>query len=156
MSGVGAVVTLGIGEEVFAVPVGRVQEILEMRHITRLPNTPRHVLGVIDVRGNGVSVIDLRRVLRLEEVKDDDATRIIVLWIEEGERRARIAMRADQVFEVTMLDEDSVEEVPEADILRWNHDLVAGIGRRNGSFVSLLDLDRMVSAFPMPKRSSAA
>lgn len=145
---VGPVVTFGIGEETFAIPVTRVQEILEMGHVLHLPGTPDHVLGVIDVRGDGVSVVDLRRVMHLGPGVDDAATRIIVVWIAADDRQARVAMRADRVFEVAMLDDDRTEPVPEAELLRWDDALLSGIGRRDGGFVALLDLDRMFRAFP--------
>lgn len=150
MNDIGQVVTLGIGEDRFAVPVSRVQEILEARRISRLPNAPAHVLGVIDVRGTGVSVVDLRRLLHLETVSDDESTRILVLWVETEGRRSCIALRADRVFEVTNFDDDRIEPVPDAELLRWDARLVTGIGRHNGDFVTLLDLDKMLETFPAP------
>ena len=103
MNGVGTVVTFGVGDETFAIPVSKVQEVLEMRQISRLPDSPGHVLGVIDVRGHGVSVIDLRKVMKLPDQDDGDATRIIVLWLDEDDLVARVAMRADRVYEGTLL-----------------------------------------------------
>ncbi|MBL3571009.1 chemotaxis protein CheW [Rhodovulum sp. BSW8] len=148
MSGIGQVVTLGVGDERFAVPVDRVQEILDRRRIARIPNAPAHVLGVIDVRGTGVSVVDLRVVLGLPAAEEDDATRIVVLWLETGRRRAQVALRTDRVFEVAALDGDRVEDVPEAQLLNWDKRLISGIGRRQGEFVTLLDLDRLFDALP--------
>jgi len=156
MTGIGQVVTLGVGDERFAVPVGRVQEILDRRRISRIPNAPAHVLGVIDVRGTGVSVVDLRAVLGLPHAADDDATRIVVLWVETGGRRAKVALRTDRVFEVAAFDDDRVEPVPEADLLHWDHRLVKGIGRRDGAFVTLLDLDRFFAAFPAGSAATTA
>ncbi len=147
VTGLGQVVTLGVAEDLFAIPVTRVQEILDRRQIARLPDAPPHVLGVIDVRGAGVSVIDLRSILGLAPKDEDDSTRILVLWIEEGGRKARIAMRADRVIEVCELDEDRLEPVPEAELLNWDHRTVAGLGRRAGAFVSVLDIDRLQQVF---------
>lgn len=140
----GPVLTFGLDQEVLAIPVERVQEILEMGRVTRLPASPPHILGVIDLRGESLSLLDLRCLMRLPPVADDAATRVVVLWVEQGGRRARVAMRADRVYEVTMLDEDKVEPLPEADLLQWDGAMLAGLGRRNGAFVALLDLDRMV------------
>lgn len=156
MTTVGQVVTLGIGDERFAVPVGRVQEILDRRRITRIPNAPAHVMGVIDVRGTGVSVVDLRAILGLPRAEDDDATRIVVLWIETGGRRAQVALRTDRVFEVAELDDGRIEPVPEADLLRWDNRLIGGIGRRHGAFVTLIDLDRLFESFPAGADSALA
>ncbi|WP_298498047.1 chemotaxis protein CheW [uncultured Maritimibacter sp.] len=148
MNGVGTVVTFGVGDETFAIPVSKVQEVLEMRQISRLPDSPGHVLGVIDVRGHGVSVIDLRKVMKLPDQDDGDATRIIVLWLDEDDLVARVAMRADRVYEVTLLDDDRIEPVPEAELLRWDCRLVTGLGRRHEAFVALIDLDHLFAALP--------
>ena len=148
MSVVGTVVTFGVGDETFAIPVSKVQEVLEMRQISRLPGSPDHVLGVIDVRGHGVSVIDLRRIMKLPEEGDSEATRIIVLWLDEADLDARVAMRADRVYEVTLLDDDRIEPVPKAELLRWDAGLVSGLGRRHEAFVALLDLDRLFASLP--------
>ncbi|TCO71603.1 chemotaxis protein CheW [Rhodovulum euryhalinum] len=156
MTGIGQVVTLGVGDERFAVPVGRVQEILDRRRISRIPNAPAHVMGVIDVRGAGVSVVDLRAVLGLPSAAEDDATRIVVLWVETAGRRAQVALRTDRVFEVAAFDDDRVEPVPEADLLNWDHRLVKGIGRREGEFVTLLDLDRLFATFPAGAPAAAS
>ncbi|WP_339112610.1 chemotaxis protein CheW [Thioclava sp. GXIMD2076] len=159
-AGLGQVVILGVAEDLFAIPVSRVQEILDRRQIARLPDAPPHVLGVIDVRGAGVSVIDLRSILGLAPKAEDDSTRILVLWIEEGGRKARIAMRADRVIEVRELDNDRLDPVPEAELLHWDHRTIAGLGRRAGEFVSVLDIDRLQQVFggsvPQAPRISAA
>ncbi|MGO4855394.1 chemotaxis protein CheW [Phaeovulum sp. W22_SRMD_FR3] len=139
----GQVVTLAIGEDLFAVPVTRVMEILDQRRIARLPQAPRHLLGVIDVRGDGVAVVDLRALLGCEVIGDIDSSRILVLWVQTPERRAVIGLRADRVIEVTMLDDGVIAPLAEAKMLNWDERLVAGIGRRNGDFVTVLDLDRM-------------
>ena len=74
-------VTLGVAEEKFAAPVTKVQEILDMRTISRLPRAPENLLGMIDVRGQGVPVVDLRRTLGMEPAPDTENTRIVVLAI---------------------------------------------------------------------------
>lgn len=144
MSQLGQVVTLGIGDELFAIPVTRVMEILDQQQITRLPQAPRHLLGLIDVRGESVAVVDLRALLDRSALDDIDSTRILVLWLHTADRRAVIALRADRVIEVTELDDNGkVAPLAEAKLLQWQERMVAGIGRRNGAFVTVLDLDRM-------------
>src|SRR5690606_39620237 len=64
-------VTLGVAEDLFAAPIERVQEILEMRPIARLPRAPANLLGMIDVRSRAVPVIDLRATLGLPLVAED-------------------------------------------------------------------------------------
>lgn len=140
-------VTLGCGEELFAVPVERVQEILDLCPIARLPHAPAHLLGVIDVRGDDVAVADLRTMLGLESGTDTAATRIVVLWLQRHGRRAVIALKADRVIEVTNLDENSFGDVPEASLFALDDRLIAGIGRCQGKFVNVLDLDTMFETY---------
>lgn len=149
MSGFGQIVTLGIGDDLFALPVERVQEILDIRPITRLPNAPPHLLGVIDVRGQDVTVASLHRVLGLAPEPDTEATRIVVFCVAHEGRRAVLALKADRVIEVCTLDQDSVAQVPEARLFRWSERMITGIGRCGGRFVTVLDLDRMFDVSTM-------
>lgn len=135
-------VTLGIAGETFAAPVGRVQEILEVQPISRIPNAPASFLGMIDVRGQGVPVIDLRMKLGLEAASDTVNTRILVLRVGMDGRELTLGLKADRVFEVTALDETVLEEPPQIGV-RWDSELITGIGRRNGAFVTVLDLERL-------------
>jgi purine-binding chemotaxis protein CheW len=147
-------VMLGCGDGLFAVPVARVQEILDLCPISRLPHAPPHLLGLIDVRGDSVAVADLRRILGQGPATDTPATRIIVLWVTLAGRRAVIALKADRVIEVAGLDDGILGPVPEKRLFNWDNRLIAGIGRRNGSFVTVLDLDRMFGdiAHDLPAR----
>ncbi len=98
---------------------------------------------MIDVRGDSIAVADLRMLLGRTVADDSRATRIVVLWVMRAGRRAQIALKADRVIEVAQLDEGSIGPVPEKGLLNWNDRMVAAIGRRHGSFVTVLDLDRM-------------
>lgn len=155
MNEIGPVLTFLVGEETFAVPVSGVQEILDLCQVSRLPGAPRHIRGLIDVRGDAVAVIDLRRIMGLGDGEDDAQTRMIVLLVPDGAGDlARVAMRADRVFEVTALDQDRIDPLPAADLLRWKQASVSGIGRRNGDFVALLDIKGMVNSFPPPRQAA--
>lgn len=135
-------VTLGIAGETFAAPVGRVQEILEVQPISRIPNAPASFLGMIDVRGQGVPVIDLRMKLGLEAASDTVNTRILVLRVHMDGRELILGLKADRVFEVTALDNTVLEQPPQIGV-RWSSELITGVGRRNGAFVTVLDLERL-------------
>lgn len=136
-------VTLGVGTEIFAAPVTRVQEILDMRPIARLPQAPPHLLGMIDVRGQGIPVLDLRLTLGMDDAQDTENTRILVLSLTGERGETVIGLRADRVFEVTVLDSDSLEPPPAVQT-GWSGHCIEGIGRRNGNFVTVLDLDRLL------------
>lgn len=142
MSGTTQFVTLGAGAEVYAAPVEKVQEILEMRPIARLPRTPANLLGMIDVRSESVPVVDLCATLGIDPVENDVNTRIVVLRLSIEGRETVLGLRTDRVFEVTVLDSEQLDPPPSTG-RRWDSDIVAGIGRRNGSFVTVLDLERL-------------
>src|ERR1700747_323109 len=95
-------VTLGVAEERFAVPGERVREILQVQPVARLPNAPHYFLGMIDVRGQGVPVVDLRQKLGLGECRDNENTRIIVLQVASDGRDLILGLKTDRVFEVTV------------------------------------------------------
>ena len=143
MSGVGQVLTLGVGTATYAVPVTSVQEILDLRPITVLPDAPMHLIGVIDVRGEGVAVMDLATLLGAVGGGESDGTRIVVLRLTVAGTAVVLGLKADRVYEVTELDGGKVDPLPESQLLKWNSRFVAGLGRRHGAFVALLDLDRM-------------
>lgn len=138
-------VTFGLAEEVFAVPVASVQEILELRPIVRMPLAPRFLLGLIDVRSANVPVIDLRTKLGFAAGHDGIDTRIIVLRAKISGREALVGLKTDRVFEVASLDSDDLEAVPDVGV-RWDSSSISGVGRRNGRFVTVLDLDCMFKA----------
>lgn len=159
MAGTSQYVTLGVADELFAAPVERVQEILELRAIARLPRSPETLLGMIDLRGQGIPVIDLRRTLGMAETADTHNTRIIVLNVLAEGRAVTLALKADRVFEVTVLDAEALDQAPEVGVA-WSVRAIRGIGRRNGAFVTVLDLDRLFAgpalAGAMPGEAQAA
>lgn len=138
-------VTLGLDGEVFAVEVDRVREILDLCPISRLPNAPPFMMGMIDVRGEGVVVVDLRVKLGLPPVPATPETRIVVLEIELDGRPRLMGLVADKVFEVTPLADSPPEAAPEVGV-RWRSDYIRGISRRDGKFVIIFDLCRLFSS----------
>lgn len=147
-------VTLGVAEEIFAAPVTKVLEILDMRPVARLPRAPANLLGMIDVRGEGVPVLDLRLTLGMETAPDTENTRIVVLAINGQDGIVTLGLRADRVFEVTVLDHETLDPPPPISA-GWGDQVIEGIGRRNGEFVTVLDLDRLLGSTPLPATRAA-
>src|SRR6185312_10986776 len=106
-------VTLGLDDEVFAVPVELVREILDMRQPFRIPEAPAHLAGLIDVRGQAVPVVDLRLKLGLSPRPPSADTRILVLDVPVEGRDLSLGLIADRVFEVTALDPGSIAPPPD-------------------------------------------
>ncbi len=138
-------VTLGVGREVFAVGVDAVREILDLQPMAALPNAPPFLMGIIDVRGEVVPIISLRRKLGLSADIPGEHTRILVAEIPVEGRALLLGLMADRVFEVTALDESGVDTPPEIGV-RWRSDYIRAIGRRSGQFVIVFDLGRLFSS----------
>ncbi|MDR3440643.1 chemotaxis protein CheW [Telmatospirillum sp.] len=138
-------VTLGIDREVFAVDVDKVREILDARQVSRVPHAPPFMLGMIDVRGRSVPVIDLRVKLGLPATDATEHTRIIVLDIDTRGKTLTMGVLADRVFEVTPLDDHDMEPPPDVGT-QWRSDYIRGVGRRGDSFVIVFDLPRLFSS----------
>lgn len=138
-------VTLGVAGELFAAPVEQVQEILDMRPVAKLPQAPPNLLGMTDVRGEGIPVLDLRLTLGMADAEDTENTRIVVLRVARDGSQQTVGLRTDRVYEVTVLDAETLDPPPAING-GWHDHAVAGIGRRNGSFVTVLDLDRLLGS----------
>lgn len=135
----GTVVTFGLGEALFALPVAEVIEIIDAEAPAPLPRAPAHLLGLIDRRGQSVPVADLRGLLGLAPRADHGDTRIIVMNLPgAGEPPHAVGLRVDRVIEVARLDGEGPVPLAEAGLLRWDERMVAGIGRREGRFVTVL------------------
>lgn len=138
-------VTLGIDREVFAVPVETVLEILDMRELFRVPDAPPHFAGLIDVRGRGVPVIDLRVKLGLPAAAVTEGTRIMVLEIPIAGRQLVLGLVADRVYEVASLDDGKLEPAPDIGT-KWRSEYIRGVGRRGEHFVVVFDLSRLFAS----------
>lgn len=147
-------VTLGVGDEVFAVEVHRVHEILDFVPIVRLPNAPAHVLGMIDVRRRAVPVVDLRVKLGLSPTVRTENSRILVLDVDVAGRTVVLGLLADRVYEVTDLADHAIEPPPDIG-MRWRSDYIRGVGRRGASFVIIFDLSRLFSGDEVPLLEAA-
>ena len=137
--------TLGIDQELFGINIRYVHEILDMRPISKLPHAPPFLLGMIDVRGAGYPILDLRTKLHLPRVEPTEATRIIILDVPLKGRTLGVGFVADRVLEVTSLDDDHTEAAPDVGG-RWESNYIAGIGRKGDAFVIIFDLERLMES----------
>jgi len=137
--------TLSVDGEIFGIDIAHVREILDMRPISKLPQAPDFLLGMIDVRGTGFPIVDLRTKLGLPRVPATEATRIIILDVSLDERTIGVGFVADRVFEVTSLDTSEMEAAPNVGG-RWQSQYIAGIGRKGDAFVIVFDLNRLMKS----------
>jgi len=144
--------TLGLAGETFGISIRNVREILDMRPISRLPHAPDFLLGMIDVRGAGYPIVDLRIKLDLPSVAATEATRIIILDVPMEQRLVGVGFVADCVFEVTDIDESQIEPPPSVGG-RWKSDYLAGIGRKGEKFIMIFNLARLMASAQMPQEA---
>jgi purine-binding chemotaxis protein CheW len=137
-TGIRSLVAFKIDTEEFAVDIGSVQEINRPVEVTRIPNSPPHVSGVMNLRGRIIPVVDLRRMLGFEVKSADKQSRIIV--IEIGGVVAGFLV--DSVSEVVQLPESAVEAPPTfAGAVEPRY--VNGVGKIDERLLILLNLEKM-------------
>ncbi len=136
--------TFNLAEEIFAVDVGRVREILELTTITKVPQTPDFMRGVINLRGSVVPVIDLHQKFGMAPTVQTVNTCIIVVEVDmEGENIVLGAL-ADSVQEVIEMEPAQIEDAPHIGT-SMNTDFLKGMGKHNDRFVMILDIDKVFS-----------
>ncbi len=147
------VVTFGLGAETFAVPVAIVREILDYRETFHIPNGPDYLLGLTDMRGQGVPTIDFRLRLGLPHVAPTSSTRILVVDVPLGDRDLMLGMVVDRVLEVSTFGSEQIEGAPDIGV-RWPSDYIAGVVKRADGFVVLIDMARIFSSEDVPLLSA--
>jgi purine-binding chemotaxis protein CheW len=133
-------VSFNIGEEEFGVDILKVQEINRMLNVTRVPNAPEYVEGVINLRGKVIPVVDLRKRFGLPPKEHDKNTRIIVIEL-SGKT---VGFVVDSVKEVLRIPK-SVTEPPPALATNINSDYITAVGKLDDRLLTLLDMERVLS-----------
>lgn len=130
-----------IGSEEFGVDILKVQEINRMMMLTKVPNTPKFVEGVINLRGRIIPVIDLRMRLGLPHKDPDKDTRIIVVELEG----TTVGFIVDQVSEVLRIPQ-SITEPPPAIVGGINADFITAVAKLDNKLLILLDLNNILTS----------
>ncbi len=134
-------VSFEVGDEEYAVPILSVQEINRMMQITRVPQSPPFVEGVINLRGKIIPVIDLRKRFGLVELENSDDVRIIVVEIASRV----IGFTVDRVNEVLRIN-SSIVEPPPSMVCGIDTDYVQGVGKLDDRLLILLHLEKLFTA----------
>ena len=137
------VLTFSLGTETYGVEILRVQEIRGFSSVTRIPQSPAHVLGVLNLRGTVVPIVDLRLRFSLAEVAYTALTVIIVLSVEGGSGRRNFGLVVDGVSDVMDLTPEAIRPTPEFGS-HVNTDFIRGLATLGDSMVMLLDIDRLI------------
>ena len=132
-------VTFGIGEEEFGIDILKVQEIIRTMAITKVPNSPSYVEGVINLRGKVIPVIDLRSRFNMEYRAHDSHTRIIVIEL----HGMIIGFVVDEVSEVLRIQSNTVKPPPPV-VSGIESEYIKGVGKLDDRLLILLDLEKLI------------
>ena len=138
------VLTFTLGAESYGVDILRVQEIRGWAPVTRIPKSPEHVLGVLNLRGSIVPIVDLRRRFGLEEAHFTALTVIIVLFVESPTGRREFGLVVDAVSDVMDIQPGDMKPAPELGS-RHDADFLLGLATLDEKMVMLLDVDCLIS-----------
>jgi purine-binding chemotaxis protein CheW len=129
----------------------KVQEIIRMMPVTTVPQTKQHAMGVINLRGKVIPIVDLRLKLAMPRAAQTDQSCIIVVQT----NATQIGIVVDKVSEVIDIAEEYIEDAPSfgSDV---NSDFILGVGKSEGKVKLLLDIDKVLADQPAVANESAA
>ena len=133
-------VTYKLGEETFGINVMQVQEVLRHTEIAPVPGAPYYVLGIINLRGNVVTVIDTRARFGLPPTDISDNTRIVIIESDEQV----VGIMVDSVAEVVYLRSSEIDSAPNVGT-EESAKFIQGVSNRDGQLLILVDLNRLLS-----------
>ena len=133
-------VTFRLEEETYGVNVMQVQEVLRMTEIAPVPGAPSYVLGIINLRGNVVTVMDTRSRFGLPPHEADDATRIVIIEAEDQV----VGILVDSVAEVVYLKQSDIEMAPNVGNEESSR-YIQGVANRDEGLLILVDLDKLLT-----------
>ncbi len=138
--GVSQMVVFMMENEEFACSINNVQEVVKMVRVTPLPRSLDFVEGVINMRGEVIPVIDLRKRFELPEAERTNDSRIIIVEVQER----MVGLIVDSVSEVTRLPDEQIQEAPRQ-VAGGKTDLITGVGKVDDRMLIILDLDRILT-----------
>ncbi len=145
-------VIFSLGDEEFGVEINNVQEIIRMPAITKIPQAPDYVKGVINLRGKIITVINLNTIMGMQNTRHDEHTRIIVANVND----TVMGFVVDSVSEVMRLPTNNVEPAPAIIASKINTEYLQGVGKMDGRLLILLNLEKFVSASRLHSSNSVS
>ncbi len=139
----GKYLTFNLGREGYGIPINKVRSIIGYMEITSIPRTPSHIKGVVNLRGQVISVIDLRSKLAMEPAERTDETCIIVVETSRGGRTICTGIIVDKVSEVPQIAEDAIEDSP-AFGSQVDTRFILGMAKIANAVKILLDIDKVI------------
>lgn len=137
--------TFKLDNEIFALDIGKVREVLDFTSITKVPRTPEFMRGVINLRGSVVPVVDMRLKFGMSITENNVNTCIIIVEVSIDNETAILGALVDSVQEVIDLEQDQIEPAPRIGT-KLRTDFIRGMGKRNNGFIMILDIDKVFSS----------
>lgn len=137
--------TFKLEDEVFALDISKVREVLDFTTVTKVPRTPDFMRGVINLRGSVVPVVDMRLKFGMTVTEKTVNTCIIIVEVTLDGDSTLLGALADSVQEVMDLEPDQIEPAPKIGT-RFRTDFIKGMGKHDSKFIMLLDIDKVFSA----------
>jgi purine-binding chemotaxis protein CheW len=134
--------TFKLEDELFALDIGKVREVLDFTSITKVPQTPDYMRGVINLRGSVVPVVDLRLKFGMKMAEHTVNTCVIIVEVEMDGEKVVMGAMADAVQEVLDLEPDQIEPPPRIGT-KLNLDFIRGMGKHQEQFIIILDIDKV-------------
>jgi purine-binding chemotaxis protein CheW len=135
--------TFLLGEEMFAIGILSIREIIEYGYLTEVPMTPPFIRGVINLRGAVVPVVDLAVRFGRQAQENTKRTCIVIVEVESPKGSQEMGIVVDAVSEVLEIPHADIEPPPEFGA-RIRSDFIKGMGKINGKFVVILDVNRVL------------
>ena len=139
----GKYLTFRLAQEEYGLEILKVREIIGLMGITKVPRTPHFIRGVINLRGKVIPVLDLRSKFEMEVIADTEETCIIVVEINQGDRKFQTGIVVDRVKEVLDIDGENIEDYPQFGS-NGETNFILGMGKVNGAVKILLDIDKVL------------
>ena len=139
------VLTFVLGKETYGVDILRVQEIRGWSAVTKIPHSPAHVLGVLNLRGSIVPIVDLRMRFNLDQAEYTAITVIIVVSVKSAAGRRDFGAVVDGVSDVVDVNPETVKAAPELGS-KAATDYIRGLVPISDRMVVLLDIDRLIGS----------
>jgi len=151
----GKYLTFNLADEHYGLEIMRIQEIVGIMPITRIPRMPAFVAGIVNLRGKVIPVVDLRLAFGLESAEVTDRTCIIVVRVERSAGQSAVmGVLVDEVSDVVALADDAIEETPEFGSA-IDTSFIKGVGRSEDRVLLLLDIEQVLSDDQMESVESA-
>jgi purine-binding chemotaxis protein CheW len=145
--------TFALDHETFAIPVDAVREVVDLLDATQVPNAPDFAPALINVRGNVVPLVDLRRRFAMPPADAED-TRVVVAEVLVHGEATLVGIMADAVYKVIDASKAAIEDIPRLGT-RWRAEFIKGVAKQERGFVIILDMERILADREPVRRSAS-